>query len=1686
MKKTETYSYWKRSFSLLLTFVLIFGMVPMPSFALPAGVSITNPGNNTQTVLPASLSNGQIWTDKSVKYLGSTNPSDPLNGQFEIKLRAAGQNYNLQNPPAKFDVILALDYSYSMGSGSNSKLKRQETAAIQIAKNLIDAGNRVAIIKYNDEAELQNKHGTFMTNKSHAEDVINDNFDGTYTNIQNAFLLSLKTFNSRSLGETNKPVLILISDGEPTIYYDSLTEHDDDHWHRNASSGSNYVSWTVQQGMDTKKGKDKVVSADDVSIYTIGFDLENNNTAKATLQPTGSNKYWLGSYIISNDYSALYNALNAIAQNLTTTKPLSYVANVGYSNLVIEDVLGSGFEVLGSLPTGVTQSGSTVTWTINGDNFVTQAPDTATLDPTKVSEVVFKVKIKDAAAVNTTHYTNTSAKGMFNVAVSNPFYADNALSQQQPLNNNGWLTLSAPPVAASITVTKQVTGPVTATNRTFSFTLYDAASNGNIIAGPINITVNGASSNTGTFNFNIPYNGFNGNNQATFYVQENNTGIPVHWAYDLTARKAVTVSRSTPIGSASFTNSYAPTGTLVVKKAWTGNGPQSDVTFNLYKLVGENWVAVSTGHTILAGATNGVIIRDLALDTQYKVVENGIQDYLTSYDPTYVEFSTLALVAGEESLEKTITIKNDYQTPIGKIKLTKSWVDDDNAAGDRPSQVTFNIQGPAGYTGQSQIILTAAGGWTNTLSTYTFGDYTFTEVVPLDYKPSVNPQSQSISINPVSAREAALTFTNTYVVPKGKLTVKKSWADETANFAEFRPANITLKLLKDGILTGDTVILPEADATPWEHTFENLAFGVYSVEELSVPDYTVSYSPNVTLTKFDPTGGPSLRSGQINVTNTFKNPKGEITVSKKWVEGGIDVSAVRPVSIDVTLVKNGSPLSTQTLNDANEWTYKFTGLDLDGASYIVTETSIDAASLSMYEAQFIYSGTGAASDHLVIGPSARSGSVAITNTYAKGTITVAKIWVDKENPDTLPIDAVVTLHKVKIIPPVLPLPDPSNEAGAPPIVGVQPPTIEDTVIDTQTISRPNNTPVVFYDLEIAENVYYYVVEGDIPYYTPSFDKSNVTLSEEQPNATIKVTNTYDDPKGSLTVTKEWDHGNNPDRPTEITVELYADGVYLTKMTFSGSYTFENLALGKVYTIKEVKTDNYATDYNEFVSYTPVKDKSVDVVYPASVTIDNTYIPELGNLVVNKEWVGKTGAAIEITVTRSYGDTADDGFILTHELNSQNEWSHLFEGLEVYGPGGVKYTYSVQEDGPDLVLYSSDTSDTAVLNTDETSVITIVNTYAPEKGQLVITKVWLGLEEEHIEPPVSFVEVRLVVNGVPEESTMILNDENDWTVYRSELNVDNTYSVVEVTRFEEFDVQYSPQSITFNAESLSRKIYIYNTRTVDEPSIDVNKSLSNALVQLSGGTATFNYAVQLTNDGNRTLNALSVLDKMTGPTGATITYNPAPDSTDVNGAWFELDGNLEPGQSMVFNYSVTVNLAGTYTNVATGSGYYIETLVSDTGEATGVATNPPTPNPDPDPDPDPVLGLVNVTFVDTDGVTLSPGYQMAGAVGTNYLTTAREVAGYSLVETPANANGTFVSGSLSVIYVYDVTGEIVTEEETPLGEAATEAPTVEEVIVPEEDTPLADALPKTGQLPPELFYGLGGLVSAAGVFLKKRK
>lgn len=188
--------------TVLLTLLLIFGTVPAFSFALSDNLSIENPDADKSTPIPVSLENGEIWADKSVEYVGD--------GEFEITLRAMGRNLERteESQAEPVDVVLVLDVSGSMKD--HNRLSSMQEAAKKAVDTLLKVdGNRVAIIKYSKYAE---KVSDFDTNASSLKNSINFVANGG-TNIQNAFFKAQELIENRS-NKTNKPVIILMSDGE--------------------------------------------------------------------------------------------------------------------------------------------------------------------------------------------------------------------------------------------------------------------------------------------------------------------------------------------------------------------------------------------------------------------------------------------------------------------------------------------------------------------------------------------------------------------------------------------------------------------------------------------------------------------------------------------------------------------------------------------------------------------------------------------------------------------------------------------------------------------------------------------------------------------------------------------------------------------------------------------------------------------------------------------------------------------------------------------------------------------------------------------------------------------------------------------------------------------------------------------------------------------------------------------------------------------------------------------------------------------------------------------------------------------------------------------------------------------------------------------------------------------------------
>lgn len=1380
-------------------------------------------------------------------------------------------------------------------------------------------------------------------------------------------------------------------------------------------------------------------------------------------------KYWEdGSSITSDGAQAIINAFTQIVNQLMDSKPVKYDQG-SYTDITIEDELGERFEVVGSLPEGVKKVGNKIIWTIDGDDFDTMEAGSQKL--TKIHKVTFKVKISDDANEAKIYYTNAKAEAKFNVSSDNPYYKNNSqgFSKDEQgnvivtLTNKGWLTLELiPPAQVKLTIEKIVDGPISG-DHTFYFDVFGP--NGSKLKENVEVVV---SSETNKGSVEVPlqltYDMFT-DSKATVTVKEKGTA-PKFWTYD-TALKTATFDqgKANQNEKVVFENKYNPRGTLIVKKAWFGNGEMSDISFTLQKKVDGQWTDVSS-HEIKEGNRAGVTISDLDLGVEYKVNEAAITDYTTTYDPGSVIFDA-------SNLTKTITIKNTYKQPIYKITIIKEWNDTDDEAGDRPILygVTFTVKDSSGKSVGNVIVRPDSNGeWKGTFDTTIAGTYTIEETVPQDYQAVSVTQSATVS-NEV--REAEVKFTNNYVEPRGTLKIVKEWAEENSDY-RFRPGSINVKVYKDNDEEPiDTVTL--SSSNNWQYTLTDLDFGTYRVEEISVRDYETGYSGSVTLTK-------DKRSGTIVITNTFSNPTGKIKVTKTWVESDVSADAVRPASITVTISNSEYGTNSAELNAANGWSYTFENLPLSGV-YTVTESSEDEKFASYKQAGI---------KTAILSKYHREASINLINIYAKGTITITKNWVDGNNPDTeRPDDATVKLYKV--------------------ITDVTSGNSID-LVDTVTLTRDNPT-YTFYDLELSgkvegREVSYFVEESSTPFYTTSIDNKNVVLTRKDPNASIIVTNTYTEPKGSLTVYKVWNHGNNPDRPDTVTVKLYkndADTGMVGTIVGNGSHTFEGLELGYEYTVKEVSVPDYSTSYSTSEPYTPVK--GTDSVAPGSVTITNTYIPETGAIKVSKVWEGEGPGAEEITVllTRYLNGTHDESFAKELTLNADNNWEATAEGLWLYGSGGVPYTYYATEQAFDNInLYSVDNGATPTLTKGQTAEIIITNTYTPDKGKLTIRKVWEG--EEY---PPEEIQVRLLVNGVPQEGTIVLNDENEWSVTLTELNVNDVYSVVEVDPAEEYEVTYSSESITFSAQKLEDEIVITNLRTEDMPELVIEKTAMTPSITLVGGRGTFNYQLKITNSGNRTLRNVSVVDEMDLEG---VDYIYPSDWKKLSDNVFEkyVADSMAPGETLYINYTVNVNRAGTYTNTATVTGYYMGRYIEEPmtfaafarmavaepefdpelgQKVTAFDSATATANTPSNPPSEQTQGTVIVKYVDQDGDEISASYQFSGVVGTNYVTAPRDIPGYTLIGTPDNASGSFIDGTITVLYVYKADNEPeeeVPEEPVEIEEEETPGGTPEEEPFLDEEVPFGgDILPQTG-LPvvtlPQLF---GGALIALGLYFGRK-
>ena len=576
-----------------------------------------------------------------------------------------------------------------------------------------------------------------------------------------------------------------------------------------------------------------------------------------------------------------------------------------------------------------------------------------------------------------------------------------------------------------------------------------------------------------------------------------------------------------------------------------------------------------------------------------------------------------------EKVTETVTVELTGTPETIDIPVTKVWVDNNNQDKLRPTQITVTLLANGTPVSGKTLTLNEGNGWKGTFEDLPKSEdgvdivYTIREEnVPTGYEVTYG-----------GTVEVGLTVTNTHTPELIDIPVTKVWIDNNDQ-DKLRPTSITVKLLADGTpVDGKTLTLNEGNG--WKGTFEDLPKYeagkeiVYTVREENVP------------TGYEVTYGGTVEVG-FTVTNTHTTEIIDIPVTKVWKDND-NQDKLRPTSITVTLLANGSPVSGKTLvlNEGNGWRGTFEDLpkfeDGEEIVYTVREENVPTG----YEVT--YDGT------VQVG-------FTVTNTHTPEIIDipVTKVWEDNNNQDGLRPDSITVILLAN----------------------------DEVVVGKELVlNEGNGWSGVFEDLpkyENGEEINYTVKEKDeISGYI-----TTITGNEED-GFTIK--NTHETDETSIKVTKVWKDNDNQDniRPTEITVTLYAngepvEGQSVTLSEGNWSHTFTGLPV-----MEDGARIEYTVDETEVpAGYEKVITGDGAIGY----VITNTYTPEKIDIPVTKVWNDNNNQdqlrPTEIKVTLLADGTPVDGKTLT--LNEGNGWKGTFEDLPKF-KDGEEIEYTVREE-----------------------------------------------------------------------------------------------------------------------------------------------------------------------------------------------------------------------------------------------------------------------------------------------------------------------------------------------------------------------------------------------------------------------
>ena len=672
------------------------------------------------------------------------------------------------------------------------------------------------------------------------------------------------------------------------------------------------------------------------------------------------------------------------------------------------------------------------------------------------------------------------------------------------------------------------------------------------------------------------------------------------------------------------------------------------------------------------------------------------------------------------------------------IPVTKSWEDNNDQDGKRPETLEVTITGTVDgkpVEGLSKpITLKKSENWTGVfkgmprfhegkLVIYTISEGSLPEGYSLDEEKSNLTDRTKFKL--VNVHEPSTT----------EVKAHKDWQDNNNQDGLRTP--VTFTLTKDGKpVEGKTCIAKEENN--W-----TCSIGPLDEYEGGQP---ISYS----IAEIDGIEGynsqtPKYVGETWTVTNTLANPeKTQVQVTKEWEDDNNSQNTRKPVTIK--LLKNGESTDKSIVLDgkADEngeteaWVATFKDLDKNEAGQPIDYTVVEEGPENYTQIGETQCTSTDAGKECIIKNRVND----LSKTYP-----VKKTWNDDNNRDGIQTAVKVTL------------------------TGTATNYSKDYSIELNADNQWKHTFTVpvFHEGELIS---YKVTEEAISIEEPHTIGYTTTYNDKYVDENgvqgTEVINTHEPEMTSISGTKTWKDNKNTynTRPESITINLIKNGNKETSTTVtpdeSGnwSYSFDNL-----YRYEDGQLITYSVTENPVKGYVTTQDGNNFI---------NT-LREVISITGQKSWNDnditdyRPEEGLTLVLYRNGERYADA------TVNSNSDWEATWGNLEEYDENGVKYEYTVDEEGS-LEYYTKESKG------DKDNNYTVTNTMDTTKVK--VTKEWIDDEVTDYRP--DEIIVYLYKNGDTSTpfKTATLKAEDDWTYTFENLpkqsnGKDITYSVDEL-------------------------------------------------------------------------------------------------------------------------------------------------------------------------------------------------------------------------------------------------------------------------------------------------------------------